>query len=485
MHRTTRRTLLKATPAAAALPFLPSLTSRSFGQAGSYDRFLFIAWSHGVWAPAWQPRVDGFRSVGEGVQTASLAGASLGMYMADSLADFRSKMTIVRGVGLTNAREHQQAVLTGSGRDTRENTSVSPISVDNVLADHIYAAPPSVPVLRLSIGRPNGTHSFRDHRSIAAVSSDVAFAQLFSDGFPSGSEAPAGPSAEEQALRRRLRVVEGSLAQYRRLMPRLGGEDRRRVEQTIERYDALARSLELRLDGGGAVAPASACRAFSVTGSDERAVRAREHVELFTQAFACGVSRVGYWKLGSSHSDTDGAHQAASDNNRAGTGLYSSLMRENCRFIADLLRSLDGVMEANGKTLLENTLVVVCSDMSTSVIGSHPGMDAPFLLAGGLGGRIRMGEFIDYADYDHLLARKDDHDWYAGPPHNELLIAIMRAAGLGPSEWGGPSFGHYPCEDGASCDADGDNPVNTYRRYYRDVYARRTRPGTELPYLRV
>jgi hypothetical protein len=161
-------------------------------------------------------------------------------------------------------------------------------------------------------------------------------------------------------------------------------------------------------------------------------------------------------------------------------------MKDNCRWLAELLRAMDAIPEANGKTMLDNSLVVVTSDMSTSVIGEHPGVDAPFLLAGGLGGKYRMGELIDYSDPSHLLRSVKDHDWYAGPPHNELLVSIARGFGLGESEWGGGGFGRYECVRDDTCDNDNRYALQTkYVDYYHSVHAARRAPGAELPYLRI
>ena len=281
-------------------------------------------------------------------------------------------------------------------------------------------------------------------------------------------------------------MVERSLEQYRTLRDsgRLSSEDRLILEGTMSRYAALQANLQARVDGFG-MAPMIACAPTAVSGSDDSEAKMRDHVALFTQAFACNATRIGYWKLRSSHADVDGAHQANSGANQRADGLYTSIMRQNCRWVAELLRSMDSVLEGNGKTLLENSLVVVTSDMSTSVIGEHPGVDAPFLLAGGLGGKIRMGELIDYRDYAARMANSHDHEWYAGPPHNELLISIMKSMGLDSSDWGGAGFGQYACVRDGTCTDSGDKAQRNYVRYYHSVHASRRGPGEELPYLRL
>ncbi|MDQ3034546.1 MAG: DUF1552 domain-containing protein [Myxococcota bacterium] len=501
-HRASRRMFLKgiggglgAAAAATALPFLPSLTSRASADALGYDRVIFVVWSHGVHLPLWHPQVPGFREVGPSIRAASMRDATMGLYMGDSFRGLEDKISILRGVGQVGAWGHQTSVaLTASerGEDVRYRiTSTAPESIDNVLARSsvVYPTRPAVDVLRLSMGSLDETHSYRDFNHVSAVSAEVAYAQLFGGGFPDDAPAPTGPSDEERRARRRLVSLERSLAQYRTLRDsgRLSTIDRIALERTIDQYAALESSLRGRLDALAMPPAATAtCTEFALSGVDDSEQKMRDHVNLFTQGLACGATRVGYWRLRSSHADVDGAHQAHSSANREVDGLYTSIMRRNLRWTAELLRSMDGVVEANGRTLLDNSLVVVTSDMATSVIGEHPGVDAPFLLAGGLGGKIRMGEYIDYADPAARLTSSHGYEYYAGPPHNELLIGVMRAFGLDAAEWGGGGFGQYQCVRDRICTD--TSPYVTQRKYvdyYRDVHSRIRSPGAELPYLRV
>ena len=120
-------------------------------------------------------------------------------------------------------------------------------------------------------------------------------------------------------------------------------------------------------------------------------------------------------------------------------------MQRNLRHVARLMEAMDAIVEGNGQTMLDNSLVVVTSNMASSTVQNHAGPDAPVLLGGSLGGAFRMGEVIDYRDYDAEIARKatvaGDNSagrdiYFGGPPTNELMISIMSEFGLGRSEWG-------------------------------------------------
>ena len=482
-----RRKFLRSLGAATALPFLPSLVSDAEAQDHSYERVLFVAWSHGVHPRLWQPTTPGFRDVGTRVRSASLSDATLGQYMNGLFDGLEGKMSIVRGLGMVGAWGHTLSMLTGGERGPDQNnrvTSTQPTSIDNVLAQQIYRSTPAVDVLRLSTSGLGSTHSFIDHNWVAAVDSNTAFAQLFSEGFPGAEPAePAGPSDAELALLRRRTVVQRSLNRYRHLRSshRLSAADARRLDASVGQYASLLANLEARIaefERGMAPVDTNNCSSFSVTGSDDSEAMMREHVQLFTQGFACGSTRVGYWKLNSSHADTDGAHQASSNRNMNGDGIYSRTMRSNCRHIAELMRAFDSVEEANGRTMLDNTLIVACSDLASS-LNEHNGADAPFLLAGGLGGKFRMGEFIDYADYEHRVDGGHDFQLYGGPPHTELLTSILRAAGVESDE-----FGDNICTD-ATCEVRSFQPQGQLVRYFNDVHRSRRPASAELPYIRV
>jgi len=494
VKRSSRRMFLRGATAATAIPFLPSLVSDAEAQVHSYERVVFVAWSHGVYAPLFQPSVPGFSDTSEArVRTASMRDATQGLYWGNELDGLEDKCSFLLGVGQIGAWGHQSSVaFTASERGPDERyrvTATHPISIDNVLArsSAVYPTAPEVDVLRLSMGNNDGTHSFVDRNWVPCVDAEVAYAQLFDGGTSAPSE-PAGPTPQQLAARRRLNVVERTLAQYRGVLAsgRLSAADRMRLEQSMTHYASLEASLRARVEGGETRAPTSACEPFTLSGSDDSDAKMRDHARLFAQAFACTGTRIGYWKLSSSHADVDGAHQAASGANRRGDGLYTRIMQRNCRSVGTLLREMDGIVEGNGRTMLDNSLVVVTSDMSTSVIGEHPGVDAPFLIAGGLGGKLRMGEVIDYRDLDHRISTAHDHEWFAGPPHNELLISIMRAFGLEQSDWGGPGFGQYQCVRDETCTDDRPGRAQgDYVRYYHGVHADRRAPGAELPYFRV
>ncbi|MEM9188921.1 MAG: DUF1552 domain-containing protein [Myxococcota bacterium] len=499
-----RRMFLGALGASVSIPLLPSLVPEVDAQDLDYSRVLFAVWSHGVYQPLWYPTGIPMSDVpGQpGVRSGPLSAGSMSLYMDNYFDGLLDKISILRGISQIGAWGHPTPLALSCSefkpdkRDGEPIVGLYPSSIDNVLADSsaVYGgASPAVDVLRLSLGGTRFTHSIRNFRNLNCLdSAQDAFDLLFPGGVmsPGGNEVPppSGPSPAEAEARRRRLLVDRVLGDYQRLRGdrRIGSADQQLLDQTMDHYRDLQTGLG---DGsGGGMLDTSLCSDFSVANSDS--ARVDDHIRLFTQGFACGATRIGYWRMRSSHSDSEGAHQASNGANQSASGLYTSRMRENSRDVGLLLRAMDGFVEANGKTMLDNSLVVFCSDLASSVYGAggHTGIDAPFLVAGSLGGKFETGQLIDYSDMsgDGLLQNIRNYDLRGGPPHNELMISILNAFNVPASDYevdGQPGFGTYGCTRTRECTAN-NYTQGRYSDFYQNVQRGRRGPGAELPFWR-
>ena len=94
--------------------------------------------------------------------------------------------------------------------------------------------------------------------------------------------------------------------------------------------------------------------------------------------------------------------------------------------IAEMAQKLDRIPEGNG-TMLDNTLIVYMSRAG----GDHHGgqADWPFLLVGGMAGKLRMGRYLEFPKY-----REGGHRTVAN-----LYLSFMPAAGMAaPETFGQP-----------------------------------------------
>jgi hypothetical protein len=92
---------------------------------------------------------------------------------------------------------------------------------------------------------------------------------------------------------------------------------------------------------------------------------------------------------------------------------------------AYLLDKLDSVKEGNG-TLLDNTLVIWGSELGKG--NTHSFERTPFVVAGGAGGKIRTGRFLQF---DKAL-------------HNRLLVSTLNAFGVAADSFGKTDTGKGP-----------------------------------------
>ncbi|MFK8002727.1 MAG: DUF1552 domain-containing protein [Polyangiales bacterium] len=460
-----RRMFLRGLGAAGAIPFLPSLVSSAAAQAADYRRVVFVTWQHGVTKSLWAPQVSGANQVAPGVRSTPIADATLGRYFGGEFGSVKSKLTFLGGLGIASAigGHFESAALncTPLADNMGARPGTRPHSVDTLLGRHIYSGRVAVPVLRLKQSGLSGTSSFsyEDFRRPASLSPRDAYSRLYPDGVPNldgGGPDVSGPSSAERRLGRQRLRIETTVARYRQLLenPSLSAADRLTLEHSLEGYLALQARLAEDIEGETSTPIGNACRALDVSASTDSEAVLRANIEVLTQAFACNATRVATWDMGSDHSD-QGAHTANSAGNVRGDGVYTRVMQKNMRHVARLMEAMDAITEGNGQTMLENSLVVVTSNMASSTVPNHAGADAPMLLGGSLGGAFRMGEVIDYRDYDVEIARKSTvagdpsagrDIYYGGPPTNELMISIMKEFGLRQSEWGhasGPGFGYY------------------------------------------
>lgn len=77
----------------------------------------------------------------------------------------------------------------------------------------------------------------------------------------------------------------------------------------------------------------------------------------------------------------------------------------------------------------------------------HYDYSVPTLLAGGAGGAVRTGRYIDYIDWRRPIVRvEQDGPMIEGVPYNRLLVSILQAMGLTPADYvrdGQPGYGSY------------------------------------------
>jgi hypothetical protein len=113
---------------------------------------------------------------------------------------------------------------------------------------------------------------------------------------------------------------------------------------------------------------------------------------------------------------------------------------------ADFVKKLDSMTDADGNTILDNTLVLYANEDCT---GGHFLMDMPIVVAGGKG-RIRTDQVIDYRNLNDPVRSSQFLDssghgrsMFYGRPYNNLLVTVLKAFGLTEAD-----YKRYPDQDG-------------------------------------
>lgn len=279
----------------------------------------------------------------------------------------------------------------------------------------------------------------------------------------SGTMPPAMSSPDDDADRVAL---DTALADLNDLRGRLGHSERTRLDTHLEAIREVASRLQ-RTPRGSLPAPGDAgpdasnppstsCTAPSLvfdppSGAGLAAPEnfpaiLRAQIDTLVLAMQCGLTRVGVIQ-GSQHTSElimsrfrgsemyDPAfdmrsHQAShygarhDRNNR----LFTDFVKQRRWWIAQfayLLRELRARPEGDG-TMLDHSLVLLCSEVSDGNTHSH--QDMPFILAGRGGGCVTPGR---------VLERR-------GVRHGQLLAAIARAMGSNVNGWGDAGDGVLP-----------------------------------------
>jgi hypothetical protein len=94
-----------------------------------------------------------------------------------------------------------------------------------------------------------------------------------------------------------------------------------------------------------------------------------------------------------------------------------------------LIEQLAATPDTDG-SLLDNTLVMLCSELGDSNLHDHERV--PFVLAGGAAGKLETGRYLNYKSGDHF------------EPHTKLLVSIANAMGVDIDSYGYTGEGKGP-----------------------------------------
>lgn len=396
--KTTRRTLLRG---AGAAMMLPLLESTGFAAAGAPPkRLMFLNFGYGP-SEAWYP---------------TEAGANFALPAAmKPLADFRDKFSVVSN--LTNivasgTGAHWGATTWLTGADVRRTPGRefhNAISVDQVAASHIgkdvrYAslalsgadgdvsgAGPGTSLSWDALGNP--IQGITDHVTL--------FSQLFGDGGMTVAQ-------RQQLLDRKRSVLDAISADAKSVSAQVGARDKEKVDEYFE----LIRNIELRLarNEDWLERPKPKATLDEPKASTEGTPGIELMFDLMLAALRTDSTRVITYRMPTNslfdefESETGnssvGAHPMTHFGAKTSNAYKQLTWRDEkvCKHFATLLGKMQAIEEADGSTLLDNTLVVMGSGLHTG----HKRRNLPILFAGG-GKAVKHGQNYVYKENETPL----------------------------------------------------------------------------------
>jgi hypothetical protein len=412
-------------------------------------RFAMMLSQYGRDVLRWSPQLtDAQLTNHDGVYAAPLSviHGPISYILGEAFDPVRNKLSVIQGLDeLAPYGLHNWSLpTTGSARDPR-TADGSTYSIDCVLEESstFYPSQPAVGAIRTAPGdastiwRDHSTYSWtsRTQRGQSIQSEwnpQTIYQHYFDPGFISQQAARA-----ERVKGLTDRVFEN----YRATMTsrKIGAADRERLDH----YMSLMRALDTSL----AVLP----QACGKAGAPEAPTMIMDAVhsamiDLEVAALACGTTKIVMHSIvqGASNQDEDlhgPAHAGPGPNAQLSDPVSRAAIHKRWQMgrVAEFLTKLDAVKEADGSTLLDNTLFIYGNEDGD---GSHKHVDLPVVIAGGQG-KIRTGYYIDYRPrpfYEGTWGRP------LGRPYNQLLVTAFHALGLAPAEYhrfGDRGFGPY------------------------------------------
>ena len=437
-----RRTFLGGAGAAIALPFL-----ESFAPAGW--RRQALAMESGT-----PPMRMLYYYVPCGIHMASWTPAGAGpewelTHILEPLEPVKPQVSVITGLDNHPAKpdgpgDHASgtgAFLTGAHPFKTEGADIrNGVSVDQVAAERL-AAQTRFPSLQLgleggaSVGGCDSGYSCAYSRNISwagpatplpkMTSPDLVFDRLF------GGFDPAADAAESE--RRRLfrqSVLDTALADANALHARLSSSDQAKLDEYLTGVRALEQQIENLED-------APVCLPPEFPDGD---IDIPAHIDVMTKlmvtAFECDITRITSFMFANAGSNrfydflgVSGGHHDIShhQNDPEKHAMLEVIDRWEIEQFSALLQAMSQVEEADGTTMLDNSLVFFSSEIEDG--NRHGHTNLPILLAGGAGGAFTPGSHHIYDD---------------DPPISNLFVSILHMFGVEVETFGdegtGPLF---------------------------------------------
>ncbi len=470
-YSSSRRLFLRHLGGLISIPLLPSLLPRELWAQNAdpnfYRKAVFMVNRHGGRWDSAEPTGIASNMIGNNILAGSLRSGKIGEIYNTDYEQVIDKITCIRGLDMATATSHSRCTALAASehpyKDTLKNAeerdSVFPDTIDVVLGQsaRVYPNAPHIRVLRFSPWGGSESHCFENGKIIFIPDNLQAIYDLVRSKIVIPDPGQGGqPSSGDNAIARKKLAMDSALLALNNTQKKRSISSSDKI--SLQQYQTLLESLrgDLGSDGGGPapdsdILNSNTCQNISLSNGKPIHEQA---AEIMVSALACGVTKLGYVLLQSEH---DYVHGVKLDDNAQKHANY--LRNTSLPMGGYMMRLMDQIQESNGKTLLDNSCVLMTSDLALSI--PHNCLNMRVLVGGSLNGKLRTGQFIDYWNRAYPIRSgltrggSFNRDQVCGGRlYNELLVTILKSFGLTPGEYqrgGRKGFGTYECEDANFC----------------------------------
>lgn len=427
-----RRFLQLAAASSVLAPFVKTI-SLSRAQSAPLTRALFVYVPDGCIPALWHPSgTENEFSLPE---------------MSEPLAAIQQHLVFIDGLTMYSGG------ATHEGGMAKLLTATGPQSLDVFLGEQL-PGDSAFRSLQLGVGATfqDGSGSMSYIGSGQPVTPDDDPVNVFSrvfGGAPGGGASAGGSGGDPQRDLRRS-ILDNSVSELNALQSQLSNTEREKLDVHIDSI----REVEKRLRGDAVAAcdlSAYDDRGFKNIETDyyPKTYHKEENFRLVGElqmdqavlALSCGATRVAslQWSHAVSpvhilETGVGTGNHDASHYGDSGSGMardFVTLKRWFMDRFVYLIERLAATPDEGG-SLLDNTVVMLCSELGDSNLHDH--QRVPFLLAGGAGGALRTGRFLDYR-----ASNNGENE-----AHAKLLVSIAQMMGVDIDTFGYAAHGTGP-----------------------------------------
>ena len=223
------------------------------------------------------------------------------------------------------------------------------------------------------------------------------FDYLFMNGAPTGM--PQNTLAADNLRKRRKSILDMVANRFTTLKARVGTDDKARLDNHMTSIREVENQVLATQPQVACMVPARPADNFNVAGSNIPAW-SKANLDLMVLGMACDLTRVASFcwiAMGSGGVTFSWLGHTNTHHNLAHGNALKEMTEINAWYstqLAYVMGALDKYPDVAGGTMLDNTLILWWNELGNG--SAHLASPAPFVLAGGAGGAMKMGRFLNY-----------------------------------------------------------------------------------------